>query len=327
MDMFYYDLKAFGNELREIRKSLGLTQKDIADRALINMDTLRRIENGKVMPKQETLDSISIILKRDLNEVLLKYRLNDYSTFSKIKNSIENKIESGEFDELRKKAQKLKRIIQEGKMSLYYTQLLKQLFFLVEGIIEKTVNNNLEKALEKLIQAMRITIPEFTLENYTAFVYNSMEIRILMNIALLIENKESPEKCIRKFLFCLKYLEEDNVAERIKIYYNLSYCYHLLSDYDKALYYADLGIKTCVKHKLLNGLDILYFRKGIAEYRLNKKSYIDSLIKAIHLFDILGHEKLKQIAIENCNKIYNIELTPLIQNCYKIKICDFPPYV
>lgn len=104
--MFYYDLEAFGKELRYIRKSLKLTQKDIANRAFINIDTLRRIENGKVMPKQETLDLMSIILKRDLNEVLLKYRLKDYSTFHKIKNSIESKIEGGEFDELRREAEK-----------------------------------------------------------------------------------------------------------------------------------------------------------------------------------------------------------------------------
>ena len=193
MDMFYYDLEAFGKELRYIRKSLKLTQKDIANRAFINIDTLRRIENGKVMPKQETLDLMSIILKRDLNEVLLKYRLKDYSTFHKIKNSIENKIEGGEFDELRREAEKLKRIIEEGKMSLYYTQLLKQLLFLIEAIIEKNVNNDYEKALKKLIQAMKITIPNFSLSNYTSFVYSSMEIRILMNIALLAEKKNPPK--------------------------------------------------------------------------------------------------------------------------------------
>ena len=79
MDGFYYNLEAFGNELRDIRKSLRLTQKDIEDQTLISTDTLRRIENGKVMPKQETFDLMSVILKRDLNELLLKYRLKDLS--------------------------------------------------------------------------------------------------------------------------------------------------------------------------------------------------------------------------------------------------------
>lgn len=81
MDGFYYDLEAFGNELKDIRKSLRLTQKDVAKQTLISIDTLRRIENGKVMPKQETLDLMSVIFKRDLNELLLKYRLKDYFSF------------------------------------------------------------------------------------------------------------------------------------------------------------------------------------------------------------------------------------------------------
>jgi len=308
MDGFYYDLEAFGNELRDIRKSLRLTQKDVAKQTLISIDTLRRIENGKVMPKQETLDLMSVIFKRDLNELLLKYRLKDYSSFYKIKTSIEDKLEGGEFEDLKKDLKELKKIIDEGKMSLYYIRLLKQLLLLVESVIEKTVNNDYEKALEKLIEAMKLTIPDFSLSNYTRFVYSSMEVRILMNIALILREKESYEKCIEILLFCLEALEPDNVEERIRVYYNLSYAYHLSSIYDKALYYAEEGIKTCIDNKTLNGLALLYFRKGIAEFKLNRENYIDSLLKAVNLSEICGHEKLRKMVIENCKKIYNIDL-------------------
>lgn len=109
MDGFYYDLQSFGEELKNIRKSLNLTQKDVAEQISINIDTLRKIENGKVIPKQETLDLLSVVFKKDLNEILLKYRLKDYSTFCEIKNSIENKLESGDFEELKKEAEKLKK--------------------------------------------------------------------------------------------------------------------------------------------------------------------------------------------------------------------------
>ncbi|ERM90699.1 XRE family transcriptional regulator, partial [Caldanaerobacter subterraneus subsp. yonseiensis KB-1] len=177
-------------------------------------DTLRRIENGKVMPKQETLDLMSVIFKRDLNELLLKYRLKDYSSFYKIKTSIEDKLEGGEFEDLKKDVEELKKIIDEGKMSLYYIRLLKQLLLLVESVIEKTVNNDYEKALEKLIEAMKVTIPDFSLSNYTLFVYSSMEVRILMNMAIILREKESYEKCIEMLLFCLEELEKDNITSR-----------------------------------------------------------------------------------------------------------------
>ncbi|MEQ2130685.1 transcriptional regulator, partial [Caldanaerobacter subterraneus KAk] len=41
MDGFYYDLEAFGKELKNIRKSLGLSQGDVSKHGFINRDTLR----------------------------------------------------------------------------------------------------------------------------------------------------------------------------------------------------------------------------------------------------------------------------------------------
>lgn len=70
-------------------------------------------------------------------------------------------------------------------------------------------------------------------------------------------------------------------------------------NHEKALYYADLGVKTCIEAGILDGLSLLYFRKGIAEYHLKRENYKDSLIKAMHLFEIFGQEKLKEMAIKN----------------------------
>ncbi|GAB6116457.1 hypothetical protein JCM16816_00540 [Thermoanaerobacter brockii subsp. lactiethylicus] len=44
MDGFYYDLEGFGEELKNIRKSLGLSQIDVSEYSFINRDTLRKIE-------------------------------------------------------------------------------------------------------------------------------------------------------------------------------------------------------------------------------------------------------------------------------------------
>lgn len=47
----YYNLKGFGEALKEIRHTLHLTQKDISLKVSINLETLRKIENGLVLPK------------------------------------------------------------------------------------------------------------------------------------------------------------------------------------------------------------------------------------------------------------------------------------
>ncbi|MDP9750168.1 helix-turn-helix domain-containing protein [Thermoanaerobacter pentosaceus] len=309
MDGFYYDLEGFGEELKNIRKSLGLSQIDVSEKAFISRDTLRKIENGKVIPKQETLDLLSNLYKKDLNDILLKYRLKDYYYLSKIKNSIENKLESGEFESLKEDTENLKKLLKETNMNLYYTKSLTQLLLLTESVFEKTVKENFEKALEKLEAAMKATIPDFSLSNYTNFVYSDMEVRILMNMALIIEKKESIQKSLELLLFCLEALSPEDWETKIKVYYNISYRYHLLSIYEKSLYYANLGIETCVKNNTLSGLGLLLFRKAIAELHLGREEYKDSLIKSINIFEITGQDKLKKITIESCKKLYKLEIT------------------
>lgn len=309
MDGFYYDLEAFGEELKNIRKSLGLSQSDVAEQAFISRDTLRKIENGKVIPKQETLDLLSHLYKKDLNELLLKYRLKDYSTFFDIKSSLEKKLESGDFESLRDDIDRLKKLLEKGDMSLYYSKLLNQLLLTAESVFEKTINENYEKAMEKLQKAMEITIPNFSLSNYADFVYSDMEIRILMNMALLLRKIEGAEKSLEVLLFCLHNLSSEEWETRIRLYYNISYTYHILSLAEESLHYANLGIETCIKNNTLSGLGLLYFRKAIAEYNLGREEYKDSLSKSIHLLEITGQEKLIKTIMESCRKFYNLEIS------------------
>ncbi|ABY93639.1 XRE family transcriptional regulator [Thermoanaerobacter sp. AC272] len=140
-------------------------------------------------------------------------------------------------------------------------------------------------------------------------ITSDMEVRILMNMALIIEKKESTQKSLELLLFCLEALSPQDWETKIKVYYNISYRYHLLSIYEKSLYYANLGIETCVKNNTLSGLGLLLFRKAIAELNLDKEVYKDSLIKSIHIFEITGQERLKKITIGSCKKLYKLEIT------------------
>ncbi len=47
------------NHLREIRKSKGLTQKEVADALLISKDTLSRYETGKQDPRLDVAIRLS----------------------------------------------------------------------------------------------------------------------------------------------------------------------------------------------------------------------------------------------------------------------------
>lgn len=66
----------------------------------------------------------------------------------------------------------------------YYKMLIRQLLLFIKAIIQYNDNYN-DKSLNLLKEAIKITTPHFDLNTYNSFVYSSMEIRILMNIAFI----------------------------------------------------------------------------------------------------------------------------------------------
>ena len=115
---------------------------------------------------------------------------------------------------------------------------------------------------------MRETTPQFDINKYNEFVYSNMEVRILMNIALLINRMGSKEKSLEIIKFCLNEVEADEIDLKIKILYNLSYSYHRNNINEKTLFYANKGIRVSIESNKLNNLGLLYSRKGVAEYFL-----------------------------------------------------------
>lgn len=68
----------FGQVLKEIRESFNYTQQEVTlllgsngDIPGLSTETLRRIENGMVIPKFETLELLSSVYKQDLNALFL----------------------------------------------------------------------------------------------------------------------------------------------------------------------------------------------------------------------------------------------------------------
>ncbi len=129
--------------------------------ALLIEILLEKIENGKVLPKQETLELLSHLYKKDLNELLLKYRLKDFPTFFDIKCSLENKLESGNFESLKEDVDRLKKLLEKGNMSLYYSKLLNQLLLLAESVFEKQLTKIMKKPWKNFKKQWKLTIPNF----------------------------------------------------------------------------------------------------------------------------------------------------------------------
>ncbi len=60
----------FGQQVRKLRKQQGLTQEELAEKAMIDPKSIIEIENGKRNPSLKTMHKIAKVLKTSTSELL-----------------------------------------------------------------------------------------------------------------------------------------------------------------------------------------------------------------------------------------------------------------
>ena len=222
----YYNLFLFGKRLKDIREKLGLTQKQVVDMALMDERTLRRMERGKVIPKLETLEALSVIYKTDLVSAIIESRITDYSMLLQTQRNIDLKLINEEMSNFENE---------------YYKILITQFKFFLYGI-RYYKNKEYQNAIDMYINAIKQTLNDFSLDNYKEYSFSLMEIRILMNIALVEDKCEQDEKYEEILKFCINQCDENNEIYP-RICHNLAGVYRKKEEYSRALFYDNKGIE------------------------------------------------------------------------------------
>ena len=302
----YYNLFLFGKRLKDIREKLGLTQKQVVDMAFIDERTLRRMELGKVIPKLETLEALSVIYKTDLVSAIIESRITDYSMLLQTQRNIDLKLineEMSNFDNELKLIDKLLENIENE----YYKILITQFKFFLYGI-RYYKNKEYQNAMDMYINAIKQTLNDFSLDNYKEYSFSLMEIRILMNIALVEDKCEQDEKYEEILKFCINQCDENNEIYP-RICHNLAGVYRKKEEYSRALFYDNKGIEICKKNMFADTLAVLYYGKAFVEYRLEKTEYKKSLDLSLQLCKIFEQIELMKQIIVNCEDVLGIDMS------------------
>lgn len=307
----YYNTLKFGNELRHLRQNMELTQKDIFELTGINENTQRKIENGKVLPKQETLDLLSMALKRDISQLFLSCRMDMSGHYETLLNQIEDAFENSDMEKLADcKAEAVKLLA--SNMNPYYKQLMKQLLFLMEGCIASFSEEAYEAASEKFLAAITMTIPNFLLQNFENYFYSKIELQILMNLGLNQNELHHFDSALRILKHCTAIIESDEEFSTgyltAKVYYNTSYLHHLSNLNEEALFYAKAGIAYNINNRSHYAMGALHIRKGFAEYNLGLESYKKSFRTGLMLFELSGQHKLYAMTLNILTEKHGISL-------------------
>lgn len=305
MIKLYYDLELFGEKLKNIRKNLKLSQKDLAEQTFVAERTIRRYESGKVMPSFDMLETMSAYYKTDLAALLIDCRFDDYSVFNSLKNKLDLRFYNKSDQELNKELDELDILLSTAK-NQYCINLIIQLKIFIEAI-ELYNNNNFDLAYERFIESMKITTPKFNMDKYHLFILSSMEIRILMNISLIVNKRSDKSKYLEILEFCINNIELTDTIFPI-LCTNLAGAYIRINNYEKSLHYSNIGINYCIDNQNTTLLSNLYYTKGFSEFRLNNEKYIDTLRISLYLCKAYKQEKLYKIIVERCKEFSGINL-------------------
>lgn len=313
-----YELKNFGERIKKTRKSLGYSQSEVCRGADINRDTLSKIENGHGIATFDTLNKLSAFFKKDLLHELAHY--NTDRTLLNYYDRIDNIINSYDYGKLVNLSNDFEAHFKNNfpcDFSLYESKLIEQFRLIVKGIEALHKENiDYEYIRSIFIESMRLTVTDFALDDFSKLNYNLFELRILLLIALTLQKDENYTLSINILSYILESLSFDKetlFSEKklvIKVIFNISYNYHYTDNHKKALEYAVKGIEYCRDQDIMYALNHLYYRRGIAEYLLDKeeKVYKDSINKSIHILEIKGYYDLSKKYKEITKNRYGIDL-------------------
>lgn len=309
-----YNLLEFGEKLKEIRKNLGLSQLDIQNLAGVSSDALRRIEKGEVIPRYETLELLSSIYKEDLLELLKSSRVNKLLT--EYHDELDDIITC--YDD--KKIKQLEEDIRNSFSGPNQTTIINpnevvQFLLLIRGatLYNSRFSSDHNDARNILLDALRLTIPSFNLSRFKEFKYNYIELRILLLLSILIAEDKEVELSNKILLFIRERLLQGTPSKYtdylvIKIYTNLAYNYHLEDNHRNVIKVTTQGIAYCVEHETMHGLNLLYYRKGIAEFLTRKRTYMETLLSSFFILKVTNRNDLMDIYLEVTEQKYGIQI-------------------
>lgn len=271
-----------GEYIKQERLKQGITQEQLCE-GICEPITISRMENGKQTPSYNRIRAF-----------LQRLGLPDERYVALLsKNELEIKTLQ---DEIRADAIRFYRAAPENRAGIRTAglQKLEELEKLAEPddrIIRQYIMHeratfgkpdgpySLEEKLELLLEALRITVPNFDLEEINLGLYSMGETTLLNQIAVTYAQMGQEKKAIDIYRQLLKYVQK-HYCEGMSRYagkfalvaHNYTHALFMVGRYDDAIEVAELGQKVCVEYahyQFLPGLlDLMggcYFYQGNLE--------------------------------------------------------------
>jgi transcriptional regulator with XRE-family HTH domain len=293
------DYSAIGRKIKELRKTIGITQGELA-KGICTQALISRVEKGDIYPSATVLYEISQRLGVDVNyffEIGLTPRL-DY--VKEVEHQLKVLRRDFQYEEMME-------IVRMEEQSPLFTNNEKnlQLLYWHKGIYLFEAKHDREASLQVLQQALELT-------NTLKKAWTEREMEILLSMGAVYFKDNFLEKAleiyndVRSHLKSYKQLQDITIKTRLL--YNLSRVYTRLGDYKKSICLTNEGIQWCRESEHMFIVGQFHYNLG---YNYEFLHHYDEAVvhyeKAQLIFHLQNDDKYDQYIEERLEKLKKAE--------------------
>lgn len=296
-----------GEYIKQRRLDLGLTQEQLCE-GICEPMTLSRLENGRQTPGRNRINAIlqRLGLPDDRYFALLSKHELEMEALQKeiVACNVTQRVEEG----FQKIAQ-LEEIANPGDM-------IAKRFVLRSRVLLGRLDQRYtpQEQIDLLMQAIRMTVPRFTLDKIESFLYSVEEIKIINHIAISYSDNGQNEKAADIYDQLLRYVQTHfqeiitSVACLSLVFFNYARVLDLCGRYEEGAQRAKEGREVCIKYGHYQFLpDCLAIEAECQYFMGNREKSAELYHQAYYLCKVTNYQIGLELVKKEAKKYLNIE--------------------
>ena len=295
-----------GEYIRQRRLDLGLTQEQVCA-GICESVTLSRVENGKQTPSRNRINAIlqrlglpddryyALVTPEELEIEALKKEIVACNALKRVEDG---------FD----KISQLEKIVKPDDQITQQFILRSKVLL---GGLDKRYSN--DERIQMLVQAIRMTIPDFQLDKIEAFLFTLDEMKRVNQIgnaySLSGDNEKAADIFYRLLQYIRRHLPETVTSNRMLplVLYNFARSLDLSQKYEEGAKVARCGKEACIKYGHYQVLHSCLEIEAECDFFLGKKEEsVERYHEAFYICKVMGYEDDLQIIRTEAEKYLNI---------------------
>lgn len=307
------DYKKFGAVVKNSRKKMGYSQKEVYALTGISTETQRLLENGYREPRVITLERLSEVYKVDLIFALANSRTENDLFSSEFIEKIADDFNNLEYDQFIEDIEALISTIREQylndghktKENMKFIESLES--FKSLNLYEYRYNMTNSLFYEQLLQFFAKGKANILVDS--SLYYIELQIGILLAISYRINNQFERSKIVLERIIAS--LEKvPNLTNRqndylIVAHFNMCYLLHRLDEHAQIIDYVNRIFRTSRLRFKRTYISDLLVRKAVAQYMLGNPNYQHTFAMALSVESSARAKSIYDRALE----IYGIDIT------------------